>query len=309
MLRQRSERSDCLREILNAGYRRGQHVLRCEGETHEPRRFKVFCPKVLVLIGTLPDTLADRCIPIEMRRRRLNERVGRFLYTEARSQARVLCKEIEKWAKKHSAKIKECLRRDLGFLEDREAELWQPLFAVCQVAEPDRANELQRIALHISGRKQSEELADMGTLVLRDIRDVFERTGLERLTSSRLLIELTIIEESPWNGWSNGRGLSARDLARLVRPFRIGSRNLRTEGQILKGYDRADFEEAWATYLLPLDPAATPLQANTGAGSSDFSIRYTGENVADQKCEIANKNGPCSGVALPDAQAGIEEEL
>ena len=148
----------------------------------------------------------------------------------------------------------------------------------------------------------------MGTLLLRDIRDVFERTGLERLTSSRLLVELTIIEESPWNGWSNGRGLSARDLARLVRPFRIGSHNLRTEGQILKGYDRSEFEEAWATYL-PLDPAATPLQSNAGAGSSDFSIRYTGENVADRKHEIVNKNQGCSGVALPKAQEGIEEEL
>ena len=93
-----------------------------------------------------------------------------------------------------------------------------------------------------------------------------------------------------------------------MRPFRIGSHNIRTEGQILKGYDRSEFEEAWATYL-PLDPAATPLQSNAGAGSSDFSIRYTGENVADRKHEIINKNQGCSGVALPKAQEGIEEEL
>jgi len=43
-----------------------------------------------------------------------------------------------------------------------------------------------------------------------------------------------------------------------------------------------------------------------------FASRYTEENVADAKCEIANENGSCSGVALPEAHIepnGIEEDL
>jgi len=95
--------------------------------------------------------------------------------------------------------------------------------------------------------------------------------------------------------------MDARGLARPLRPFGIEPHNLRTDGQVLKGYDRADFEGLWENYL-PADSSATTLQANPGAGSSDFSSRYTRGNVADEKCEIANENGPCSGVAVPEGE-------
>jgi hypothetical protein len=257
----RGERSEDLREILNAGYRRGQSVLRCDGEKFEPRKFSVYCPKVLILIGTLNDTLADRCIPIAMRRRKSGEKVARFFYFQAKRSVRVFLGEVERWAKTNRSKVKWRLRRDLEFLQDREAELWLPLFATCQVASPERVEELKTTALRISARKQSEEPADMGILLLKDIRDTFQQSREDRLSSSKLLMELNNIEVSPWVSWSKGKGLDARGLARLLRPFKIEPHNLRLhDGLVVKGYERADFEESWSTYLSPL-PAATPLQA------------------------------------------------
>jgi len=311
LLATKSERSEDLRQILNAGYRQGQFVLRCgrkSDENFEPKQFTVYCPKVLVLIGNLPDTLADRCIPIAMRRRKPGEQVDRFFNTHAQNQARPALREMAKWAKANRTRIKSKLRGDVEFLEDREAELWLPLFAVCQVAASERLAELKSVALRISGRKLADEPADLRILLLKDVREVFTRTREARLSSSRLLTELSAIEESPWAGWSNGRGMDARGLARLLRPFGIESHNLRTDGQILKGYDRADFEGPWENYL-PADLSATPLQANTGAGSSDFSSRYTRGNVADEKCEIANENGPCSAVAVPDGEKGQNQGI
>ena len=154
----RSERSDQLREILNAGYRRGQCVLRCErvGEDgYEPQEFNVYCPKVLVLIGNLNDTLADRCIPIGMRRRRSCEPVERFFYSQAERDAKRSRREVERWAKFSRTKVKRCHRRDVEFLEDREAELWSPLFTVCAAADPDRLEQLKVIALRVSGAKRA----------------------------------------------------------------------------------------------------------------------------------------------------------
>jgi len=302
-----NERADQLREILNAGYRRGQVVLRCErkGDRFELAKYNVYCPKVLVLIGTLNDTLADRCIPIVMRRRRAAEKVGRFFYALAKRQARPVLKEIQAWAKASRSKVKRHLRKDPDFLEDREAELWQPLFAVCRVAAPKRLEELQRVALCISRGKQAED-ADFGILLLRDIREVFVQSGEERLSSERLFVELNAIQESPWPSWSRGRGLDARSLARLLRPFKIEPHNLRLPGDsVCKGYQKDDFEEAWDTYL-PRLSSATALQANADAGSSDFSSRYADEGVADPKCQIVNKDAGCSAVA---ATEGVEEEL
>jgi hypothetical protein len=257
------ERSEQLREILNAGYRRGQYVLRCErtsDEGFEPTKFKVYCPKALILIGHLHDTLADRCIPIGMRRRKSTEVVGRFFYSEVEQEAKRFRKEVAKWSNSRKRKVKESFRQDLEFLEDREAELWLPLFAVCRTVASDRLNELIAIAIRISQGKRDEEPADFGVLILRDILTVFNQFANERLPSSNLIANLNLIEESPWPGWSHGRGLDPRSLARLLRPFKVRPHNVRMEDDtILKGYERADFEEAWATYL-PGDSAATTLQ-------------------------------------------------
>ena len=259
----KSDRSEALREILNAGYRRGQYVLRCERPAEGPyevQQFNVYCPKVIVLIGNLTDTLADRCIPIAMRRRKPSEHVERFFHSQAAREARRYRKESESWAKTNRRKVKSRHRQDLGFLEDREAELWLPLFSVCRVVAPDRVEHLKVIALGISSRKQSDDPTEFGVLLLRDIRNIFDNGQQDRFPSTALIQLLTGIEESPWATWARGRGLDPRGLARLLRPFRIESHNIRLEDdQIAKGYMREDFEEVWATYL-PGDAAATPLQ-------------------------------------------------
>jgi putative DNA primase/helicase len=57
-----------LRGILNAGHRYDGAMIRCIGEDMEPRRFDVFGPVAIALIGALPGTLADRSISIRMQR-------------------------------------------------------------------------------------------------------------------------------------------------------------------------------------------------------------------------------------------------
>jgi len=65
----RSEVAQALRAILNAGYRAGASVPRCEPPKHEVHNFPVFCPKAFTAIGRLPDTIADRSILIQMQKR------------------------------------------------------------------------------------------------------------------------------------------------------------------------------------------------------------------------------------------------
>lgn len=261
----KSDRADALREILNAGYKKGQYVLRCrksDGEDGEytPEQFETYCPKVIVLIGNLNDTVGDRCIPIRMRRRRQGESVERWFPSRAEKGARRTLREIKEWAKSHQRSVKRQYRGDLHFLEDREAELWLPLFAVCRVVAPERLEELKATALNISRRKLSEEPAEYGVLLLRDIREVFGCSGTDRMGTATLLPELCAIEGSPWAAWSRGRGLDAHGLARLLRPFGTEPHNIRLEGdKIAKGYERTDFAEAWARYLAP-ETSATPLQ-------------------------------------------------
>src|SRR5947207_1738030 len=70
-----ADRYEAHRAILNAGHRRGDRVPRCVGASMKVVEFEAFCAKVLAGIGTLPDTVADRSIPIRLERRKRDEPV------------------------------------------------------------------------------------------------------------------------------------------------------------------------------------------------------------------------------------------
>jgi len=68
--------NDELRGVLNSGHRKGGTVLRTVGDDCEPRAFNTFCPTVIALIGHLPDTLHDRAVAIDLKRRLRTESVS-----------------------------------------------------------------------------------------------------------------------------------------------------------------------------------------------------------------------------------------
>ena len=65
------EGGETVRGILNSGFRARGRFLKCvgEGSNMTVREYATFCPKVLSGIGSLPDTVTDRSVPIKMHRR------------------------------------------------------------------------------------------------------------------------------------------------------------------------------------------------------------------------------------------------
>ena len=74
--------------------------------------------------------------------------------------------------------------------------------------------------------------------MLADIRAVFGKA--EALSTEALLQKLVDLDEAPW-GDLRGKPLNARSLANYLRPHDIGSKNIRDDGTVLKGYERAAF--------------------------------------------------------------------
>ena len=67
-----------LRGILDSGHNRtGAFVLRCDGESMEPKSFSTWSPKAIARIGKLAATLADRSIPIALKRKTPDTEVER----------------------------------------------------------------------------------------------------------------------------------------------------------------------------------------------------------------------------------------
>jgi len=240
------------------------------------------------LIGNLPDTLSDRCIPIRMKRR-TNEILARFRFSAAQKEAAAVKAKMIAWAAANINKVTDYyLNNDLLFISDREAELWLPLFSLLAVADPARLAELEITAMLLSDDKSANEPTERGIKLLADLRQIFAGTAgeAEQLTSQALLNSLRKIEESPWKDWGHGKGLSARNLAELLRPYEIRPQNVRAEkGKVSNAYKKDSFKDAWERYLPPATQAAVVKpQTITNAEhlGPDASISVTEVAAADK---------------------------
>ena len=108
---------------------------------------------------------------------------------------------------------------------------------------------LETVARRLADSKSGAEPSDLGIHLLSDVRELFKRRVQDRLPSAELIEELNSLEERPWQGWFKGKGLNSHALARLLRPFGIQSQNIRWSKEVLKGYLRDSFEDAWKRYL------------------------------------------------------------
>jgi hypothetical protein len=252
-----ADRYEGLRAILNAGNRQGTPVLRVklEGRRREVDEFDVFGPKAIAGIGKLPDTVADRSIPIRLKRRAVDEPVAKFRRRIASAESEtVVCD----WENVELGTVG-TLGTVLDELNDRAADSWEPLLAIAASASADWLTRGQKAAIALSSEER--ETTTVGSRLLGDIRDVFEDE--EYLPTLELLRRLTETDESPWADWF-GRPLTARGLARLLEPYRITPGNTRVNGEPRqRGYFRADFTDAWARYAgepvpnVPTVPVAT----------------------------------------------------
>jgi hypothetical protein len=249
------EYAEALRGILNSGYRRGGKTSRCvqEGKNFVPRDYETFCPKAFAGIGKLPDTVADRSIPIRLTRKLPGEEVARFRRREVESEATPIREQITGWTAETVdclASMKPALPETLG---DRQQDCTELLLAIADVAGgewPDRARAaLVKILTGTGTEDQSERVR-----LLADIRRVFISTGRDKLSSSELLGTLVHDETLAWGEFANGRPLTLIGLARLLKPFGIQPRTIREGQGTIKGYLKESFADAWARFL----PASTP---------------------------------------------------
>ncbi len=190
----------------------------------------------------------DRSVVISMRRHLRNEVVARFRRRQASEQSTGTVSAITIWAERHKDEIaKAYLNQNLDFLKDREADIWEPLFAIASVAVPERLEELKRIAIRLSGEKASSDVDDtQGPRLLGDIRTIFGKTKRQTMPTAQLIFKLKNEFDNHW-----GDELTPVKLARILRPFGISSRQLWVNESNKHGYHVSDFKSAFERYLLP----------------------------------------------------------
>jgi len=237
-----SERQQVL-AMLNSGSRRVSRY------TIGDEQYCIFRPMAFAGNARLPRSLAARCIPMVLRRKKPSDIVARFDPDVAEDEA----SEIQFWLEV------------IGMMASWHKELMSkgppalPSDWVLTAHQEDCAEPLLQIADHIGGpwpeRARAAIVACFSLAeysppiqVLADIRAWFRlKDDPEFILSRDLLPLLGAMEQRPWAGWNIKSG---RRLANLLERFRISSRRV-TNGPE-KGhtaYFIKDFKDAWERYL------------------------------------------------------------
>jgi Protein of unknown function (DUF3631) len=273
------EHAELLLQIFCGGISKTAFVSRCVGQGHIPVYFSTYCPKVIALIGTIIEVLADRCFPIRMRRKGPGEEVVRKLDRQLRKYGAAFREKLAEWSGDEEVRAEAervyARLKPLDISNDRLAGLLLPLQTVLiVVGQTEALAVLEKYARDLD-RKTGAEDDSAGIQLLAALRDILQgRKGEFFSTTDTIIPALVQREEEPWAEWSHGDPITPHALRGLLREF--GIRPTRNVKQTCRGYLRRHFEEVWELYLPPLDP---PTQGEV----SEVSIASTRSGAAGRK--------------------------
>jgi hypothetical protein len=247
------EKAEGLRQLLNASFKRGQSVLRCEPPNFEPREFLIFAPIALAGIGTsaIPETVADRALMIEMRRMLSNERILEFESDEVEKYFSPVKEKLELFARENESRYRD-LRPELPreSLNPRARDLWKPLYKIAECAGEEWVQKARLASVALSAGESDPEEASLSLRLLSDTREVFKE---DQLATRELIDRLRELEESPWVYLER---FNPSVLAHLLKNYGIKPKPF--SGGKVRGYYRKSFEDPWSRYLDPLE-TVTPV--------------------------------------------------
>ena len=264
-----------LRGILNSGHTKvAANIIRnveVNGE-HKPRRFSTWAPKAIATIRGLADTLEDRSVIVTLQRKPRDANVERLRRRDTEEFKR-LRSQAAKWAADNFDKLVDPDPVVPEALNDRAADNWRPLLAIADLAGGTWPEEARRAARTLQGDEQDDAI---NIELLRDVRSAFG--DADEIRSADLVAKLVADPERPWADWKNGRSLTQKQLAGLLKPFHIVSATVHPPGlPDGKGYRRADFEAAWDAYCAGQNTVAQQV------GASEASKRPSADEMGTSR--------------------------
>jgi hypothetical protein len=132
-------------------------------------------------------------------------------------------------------------------LNDRAQDNWEHLLAIADIAGGHWPQKAKGAALSLSGIEADEP--SQGTMILADIRDVFEARGAKDISSADLVGALIAMQDRPWGECNHGKALTQNLLARKLKAFGIAPKKVGPETKRVSGYLFESFADAFNRYI------------------------------------------------------------
>jgi putative DNA primase/helicase len=241
-----------IRAVLNSGHEVGgtfDRVVPRQG-TYS---YSTYAPVALAAIGLLPLPLMDRSWTIHMVRTK-KEMPLQLHRPKDLEQLEFVRNEILNWVQGRQFDLDPPLPWKST---SRRCDNARPLVAIADACGEQWGQIVRNALVRLSKRFRDE---DLHVTLLRDIREVFNKKGVDRIRSRELVAELIEMDEAPWSEFrgvrddQQPRQLTATAMAGMLLVFRppigpIKPRTLRfyDEGTD-SGYLRLWFEGAWHAF-------------------------------------------------------------
>jgi putative DNA primase/helicase len=190
-----------------------------------------------------------------MRRKLRHEKVERLRYANP-SVFTTIAAKLTRFAEDYSERVRSARPVLPDELSDRAQDHWEPLLAIAACAGPAWVTRATAAALKLSG----DTAASTGNELLADIQGILAKLKTGRIRSADLIEALCADAEAAWATFNNGRQLTPRQLSKLLSVYGIHPKTVRQGKDTPKGYDKAQFEDAFARYLAA--PPDLPQQGN-----------------------------------------------
>jgi putative DNA primase/helicase len=284
---------ECLTSIVDAGHKKNGTVLRCVGDNQEVRAFSVWAPMAIAAIRSLPATIEDRAIMIDMQRKPPGLKLKRFRSDRPNKELAVLASQAARWGADNQVALGNADPEVPDALSNRAGDNWRPLLAVAELIGGEWVQKARDAAKAVRPNVEDDEL---GVRMLADIKEVFVGDSLH---SRDLVAALIAQEAAPWGEVTYGRPLTAARMGTFLRAFGIQPEQIKIGGINRNGYRRDQFTKAFAAYLdVPNAAQApdTPLQGSTAStamkdneknafqgSTSDFPGRGLKSEIPEEK--------------------------
>jgi len=252
-----------IRGFINAGHRKGATYGRCKvvGNSVLTEDSPCYAAVMMAGLGWLPDTLLSRSVIIRMHRRKKDEKVAQFRVRTSIPEGEAIGTQLAVWARSVFDDAVTARPEMPEGVEDRQADVWEPLLAVADLAGgewPALAREAA-VALVKANRETPPSLQ---LRLLRDLRLVFfqnlqeaARARPKGLITETVLDALYELEDAPWKTINKGELFTSIELAKHMFDYGVEPEQLRPYAGIntqRRGYPLGPLADVWRRYLPPL---------------------------------------------------------
>jgi hypothetical protein len=240
-------KSSEMRNIIDVGFQKKFNVMRSAGMNFEQvKLYRVFSMMAIASINNLSDTIMDRGIKIEMKRKLTEENIQplRARAQETRfQQIKQKCRKLMLDIGEQAGSI---FIDYIEGLSDRACNVWEGIIAIATlIGDRERAICAAK-EIYISSSDDTESIKN---ILLRHILKIFENHNFEDISSSVLVSDLISIDGGPWSEYPNGKPLTAHKLARLLKEYKIRTFQKNVNGSNTNHYRYSCFTEIFERYI------------------------------------------------------------